>query len=283
MAYKKKITNQTFPNERDLYNESDLLLEKCLFKGEEDGESALKESQNIKVVDSTFALRYPLWHVNKCVLDNVVMEVTCRAPMWYSNYVDITDSFLHGPKLIRECYDININNSDIESNEFAWKSKKITLNKCKFKSEYAFLDSSDVTINDSSLEGKYFFQYVNGGTIKNSNIVTKDAFWHAENMYIYDSYIKSEYLGWYSKNLHFINCTIEGMQPLCYATGLVLENCKMVNCNLSFEYSDVKAKINGNIDSIKNPLSGEIICDKVNEIILNNSKYPNKCVIKEKK
>ena len=82
-----------------------------------------------------------------------------------------------------------------------------------------------------------------------------------------------EYLAWYSKNLKLINCVIEGTQPLCYCEGLVLENCTMINCDLSFEYSEVNAKINGNVDSIKNPLKGYIECGSKTQIILENSKY----------
>ena len=41
----------------------------------------------------------------------------------------------------------------------------------------------------------------------------------------------------------------------------------MENTDLSFEYSSVKATINGNIQSIKNPKSGFIKCDSVDEII----------------
>ena len=41
----------------------------------------------------------------------------------------------------------------------------------------------------------------------------------------------------------------------------------MEQCDLSFEYSDVNASIIGGVDSIKNPRSGEIICDSVGEII----------------
>ena len=47
----------------------------------------------------------------------------------------------------------------------------------------------------------------------------------------------------------------------------------MINCDLSFEYSDVFATIEGDVDSVKNPLSGKIECGKNTEIILENSKY----------
>ena len=41
----------------------------------------------------------------------------------------------------------------------------------------------------------------------------------------------------------------------------------MEDTDLSFEYSDVKADIQGHILSVKNPRSGTITCDSVGEII----------------
>lgn len=41
------------------------------------------------------------------------------------------------------------------------------------------------------------------------------------------SIVKGEYLAWYSENLRLVRCKIIGTQPLCYAKGLVLEDCEM--------------------------------------------------------
>lgn len=41
----------------------------------------------------------------------------------------------------------------------------------------------------------------------------------------------------------------------------------MIDCDLSFEYSEVEATINGHITSVKNPKSGTITADSVGEII----------------
>ena len=45
----------------------------------------------------------------------------------------------------------------------------------------------------------------------------------------------------------------------------------MENCDLSFEYSDVEADVIGHVDSIKNPRSGTIIIDSVDEIIMEDA------------
>ena len=61
---------------------------------------------------------------------------------------------------------------------------------------------------------------------------------------------------------------IEGTQPLCYCKGLTLIDCEMKGCDLSFERSEVKASIKGEIESIKNPLSGEITAELIGGLIL---------------
>ena len=74
-------------------------------------------------------------------------------------------------------------------------------------------------------------------TIRNSHFNTKDAFWHSRNVTVYDSVLEGEYLAWYSENLKLVRCKIIGIQPLCYAKGLILEDCEMINTDLSFEKS----------------------------------------------
>ena len=44
----------------------------------------------------------------------------------------------------------------------------------------------------------------------------------------------------------------------------------MVDCDLSFEKSEVSATIKGNIISIKNPIDGFIKADSIGEIILDS-------------
>lgn len=261
------LKDKTFSEERALYNSKNIHLINCKFQGEEDGESALKESRNIIIEDTLMDLRYPLWHDYKVALIKVTMTSNCRAALWYSKNINIRDSQLHGIKALRECKKILIETSNIKSPEFGWKSKNISINDCALISEYAFLESKNINLTNVNFEGKYAFQYVNNLIIDSSVLNTKDAFWHAKNVVVKNSIIKGEYLGWYSENLTFINCHIVGTQPLCYCKKLTLIDCTMEKCDLSFEYSNVNAKIKGEIESIKNPLDGVITCDNVKEII----------------
>lgn len=275
----KKIENKTFGEERALYNAKDTRLINVSFKGEEDGESALKESSNIYVEKSLFALRYPLWHVNKVDILKSEFAETCRAPLWYSNDILVVDSKLNGVKAFRECGNIVLKNSNFVSEEFMWRCHDIDVNKCYIEGQYGFFESKDIKIKNLKFKGKYSFQYVNNLVIEKSEFDTKDAFWHSKNVVVKDSIIKGEYLAWYAEDITFINCEIHSHQPLCYCKNLKLVNCKMIDCDLAFEYSNVDATIVGHINSIKNPLSGKIVVDSIGELIREDDKYQSKAVV----
>ncbi|MDK2928554.1 MAG: hypothetical protein PWP73_140 [Methanococcus sp.] len=266
--------------ERALYGVHNATISNCIFDGPLDGESALKESEDIYVLNCDFRLRYPFWHVKNARIENSRMTETCRAAIWYSNHMTIVKSHLGGIKALRECEDVTIEDCTIKSPEFGWFSHKITVKNTVLESEYPFLQSSDILFDNFVLNGKYSFQYVENVEIKNSRLDTKDAFWHSKNVTVSDSIVKGEYLGWYSENLKLIRCKIIGTQPLCYAEGLVLEDCEMIDCDLSFEYSNVNASIKGSITSVKNPNGGHIIADSIEEIILDENQHADSsCVI----
>lgn len=269
--YKDKISGKQYSEERALYGLRDTIVKKCVFAGEEDGESALKEAKNIKVNSCVFNLRYPLWHVKKFVMKNSDVSVSARAPIWYASKGVIKECMLKGIKTLRECKNIQIKRSSIESPEFGWKCKNIFLEDSDINSEYLFLDSKNVTLKKVDMKGKYSFQYVKNLYIENSTLDTKDAFWHSKNVVVKDSVIKGEYLGWFSEGLTLVNCKIIGTQPLCYCKDLVLIDCVMENCDLAFEYSEVEASIIGKVDSIKNPLEGIITLDEVGSVIMEDA------------
>ena len=66
--------------------------------------------------------------------------------------------------------------------------------------------------------------------------------------------------------------TVESLQGMCYIDNLVMKNCKLINTTLAFEYSSVEAEITGKIDSVKNPQSGTIRADYIDELIIEKDK-----------
>jgi hypothetical protein len=143
------------------------------------------------------------------------------------------------------------------------------------------LQATGLNMKNSSLKGKYSFQYIENSVFENCNFDTKDAFWHAKNIVVRNSIVKGEYLAWYSENITFENCTIIGTQPLCYCKGLKLINCKMINCDLSFERSEVEADIEGYILSVKNVYDGYVHADSIGEIICDDENANGKIEIRE--
>ena len=213
------------------------------------------------------AARYPFGHVNGLKIEGGEMTELCRAAIWYSNGIDISGTKMHGIKALRECINVRIFDCDIISPEFGWSVSGIYMKNSSVESEYAFMRSSNLTFDHMKLKGKYSYQYIQDSVFTNCEFDTKDAFWHAKNVIVKDCFVKGEYLAWYSENVTFENCTIVGTQPLCYCKGLKLINCKMEDCDLSFEKSEVNATVDSSIVSIKNPRSGKIVCQSVGEII----------------
>ena len=261
------IDGKTYDEERALYNLTDAKVINCRFAGPADGESALKEARSFLLKDSSFSLRYPLWHCDGYELVNVKMDELTRAPMWYSKNGRLENCNINSIKIMRECENIDIVDSTIVSHECGWESKGINIKNSKLTCDYFLMHGSDIVADNMVSNGKYIFQYAKNIKLSNCDIVSKDCFWHADNVVVRDSILRGEYLAWFSNNVTLINCTIEGVQPFCYCKNLKLVNCKMVGTNWSFEYSEnIDADVVGDIMSIRNPKSGKIVCDSVGEV-----------------
>lgn len=267
----KQYRALTLDEERALYGVRDAQIVDCTFDGPADGESALKETSGLSVENCRFLLRYPLWHSRNTRLSGCTMTDTCRAALWYDSDLVFGDCSLGGIKALRECDRTEMSRCQITSQEFGWFCRELKMEDCELKSEYPFLQCRDLELHGLKMKAKYSFQYVENATLRGCELDTKDAFWHSKNMTVYDSVIKGEYLAWYSENLRLVRCRIIGTQPLCYARGLVLEDCEMLDCDLAFEKSEVRATIRGSVDSIKNPADGRITADRIGEIILDGS------------
>lgn len=275
----KVIENQNFDMERALYGSEGVLIKNCSFDGSADGESALKEGKEIEAVRCFFNLRYPFWHDRGLTITDSELTELCRAALWYSTDIEITDTKLHGIKALRECSDVVIKNCDIISPEFGWSVRGIRMEDTAAVSEYFMMRSENLTFRGVNFKGKYSFQYIKNAVFENCVFDTKDAFWHGENITVRNSVVKGEYLAWYSEGLTLINCKIIGTQPLCYCKNLKLIDCEMVDTDLAFEKSEVEAVITTKIDSIKNPLSGRIWAAEVGELIMDDGDAKGEVVI----
>ena len=261
------ICDRDCDEERAYYGLAHADLERLRFAGPADGESALKECLDLRVRDTVFELRYPLWHVEGLTLDGSLLTETCRAALWYTRDARITRSRLLGIKALRACEDVQVEGSIISSPEFGWKCRNVTLKDSSITGDYAFLDARDLRLEGCELDGKYSFQYVENLVIEGGRFDTKDAFWHARNVTVRDATLTGEYLGWYSEGLTLERCRIEGTQPLVHCRKLTLVDCEMVGCDLAFEGSEVIATVRGHIDSIRDPKAGRIEAESIGELV----------------
>ncbi len=200
----KRIEHQIFDAERALYGSRDLIASNCRFEGPADGESAFKECQHIETEHCLFCLRYPFWHNHGLKITDCELTEGCRAALWYTEQVEITDTKLHGIKALRECSDVSIRNCDIISPEFGWSVRGIRMEDTTAVSEYFMMRSENLNFCRVNFKGKYSFQYIKNAVFEHCTFDTKDAFWHGENVTVKDSVIKGEYLAWYSDGLTLI-------------------------------------------------------------------------------
>lgn len=267
----KHITDRRFTGERALFQGKDLIFSNCLF---DDGESPLKESENIKLENCTFGWKYPLWYSKNIEVNNCVLLDTARAGVWYTENIIIKNTPVGAPKNFRRCTNITLENMELtDARETLWQCRKVNIKNLKVFGNYFGMNCTGVRVENFELHGDYGFDGAKDVIIRDALLETKDAFWNCENVTVIGSKIKGEYFGWNSKNITLINCEIESLQGFCYIQGLKLINCRLINTTLAFEYcSDIDAEITGEVDSVKNPISGVITADGIKELILENDK-----------
>ena len=276
------ISNQEFSGERPLFATHDLELDHVIIHA---GESALKECSDITATECRFEGKYPFWHNDRFTIRRCTFDEGARAAIWYSHDLVMEDTTVHAPKMFRDMERLSLSRVQLTNAlETLWHCRDIHLaDVTADHADYIMMHCDCIEIDRLTLNGNYAFQYSRNIVIRNSVLTTKDAFWNTENVTVVDSIINGEYLGWHSRNLHLIRCHIAGTQPLCYAQGLLMEDCTMdPDANLAFEYSCLHADIIGHITSVKNPRTGHITAESIGEIILDeNIRQPADCEIRE--
>ncbi len=270
----KIISNAEFGGERPLFATHSLTLDNVTIHA---GESALKCCSDITANNCRFEGKYPFWHTKGFRVNDCLFTPGARAALWYSSDLVMTNTLVEAPKMFREMDKLALTNIRIpDAQETFWHCRNVTLHDVEvMNADYLFMHSSDINITDYTQQGNYSFQYCRNVEIRNARIDSKDAFWNTENVTVYDSELTGEYLGWHSKNLRLVRCRISGTQPLCYCTGLVLEDCTFGDdADLAFEDSEVNATVKSNIVSVKNPRTGSIRALAIGETILDANILP---------
>lgn len=264
----ERMNQKLFTGERALFKAKNICVTNSVF---ENGESPLKESRDIHLLNDIFRWKYPLWYAENVKAENITLTDTARSGIWYTQNLGISSSIIQAPKTFRRASNIVLTNVQLpNAQETFWNCQDIELYQVTAVGDYFAMNSNNITINDFSLVGNYGFDGCSNLEIRNAKIISKDAFWNCENVTVYDSTIVGEYLGWNSSNVKLVNCLIESEQGMCYMDNVQLEECTVINTDLAFEYSTVQATITSTVDSVKNPISGEIRSLGITELIFDD-------------
>lgn len=214
-----------------------------------------------------------MWYCKNVVMKDSTMFEMARAGIWYTDNISITNTIIEAPKTFRRTKGIVLRNVDMpNAGETLWSCQDVEMEHVTAKGDYFAMNSSKIVAKDFSLVGNYSFDGGSDIEIRNSRLLSKDAFWNADNVTVYDSFISGEYLGWNSRNITLVNCTIESLQGMCYIDNLIMKNCRLLNTNLAFEYSQADVEIVGSVDSVFNPKGGIIRADRIGELIMDGRK-----------
>lgn len=104
------IKDKKFGGERPLFAQHDLRLENVTIT---DGESGIKQCQNMEAYDCKFYGKYPWWHVDGAYIENCYFALDSRSAIWYTNDLVMKNSRIDGPKFFREMNNLVLENVEI--------------------------------------------------------------------------------------------------------------------------------------------------------------------------
>ncbi|HJE46210.1 DUF3737 family protein [Levilactobacillus namurensis] len=265
----KEINQQVLTGERALFQGRDLHITNSTFV---DGESPLKHSQNVAIDHTIFKWKYPLWYTHHAKLNHTTWQPDAHAGIWYTQDMTMTNTTVRATKTFRHAQQLRLKNVDFsDAGETLWWCDDVQLDHVTVNGDYFGMNTNNVVAHNLKVTGNYVFDGGKNIEVHDSTFITHDAFWNCENVTIYNSTIIGEYLAWNAKNITFIDCWLESDQGLCYVDHLTMRDCSLINTDLSFEYcTDIDATIKTSIDSVKNPVNGQITAPKIGQIIFDD-------------
>jgi hypothetical protein len=170
------IKNKEFGGERPLFATHDLRLENVTIT---DGESGIKQCQNMEASECRFYGKYPWWHVDGALIEDCYFAVGSRSAIWYTNDLVMRRCRIDGPKFFREMNNVELEDVNItDADETFWKINGLRLkNVTLHGGTYPFMFCENVFVDGLNSDSKYVFQYCKNVEVHNARILTKDSFW----------------------------------------------------------------------------------------------------------
>ena len=264
-----EINQQTLTGERALFQGHDLHITNSTFV---DGESPLKHARNVAIDHTIFKWKYPLWYAHHANLTHTTWQPDAHAGIWYTDDLTMQHSLIRATKTFRHASHLQLDDVTFaDAGETLWWCQDVDLRNVTATGDYFGMNSENVYADHLKITGNYAFDGSKNVEVHHSTLITHDAFWNCDNVTVYDSTIIGEYLAWNTKNITFVNCWLESDQGLCYVDHLTLKNCSLINTDLAFEYcTDIDATINTAIDSVKNPVNGQITAPAIGQVIFDD-------------
>ena len=101
----KEYRQEFFEGERALFGSDGLTIKDCIF---DNGESPLKESCNLRIYNSRFGWKYPMWYCKDVKVERCTWMEMARAGVWYTDDVSVKDALIQAPKNFRRCNDVSL-------------------------------------------------------------------------------------------------------------------------------------------------------------------------------
>ena len=67
----------------------------------------------MKINETIFKWKYPLWYCNDVKVTNSTLLETARSGIWYTKNISIIDSIIEAPKTFRRAQNIYLENVDL--------------------------------------------------------------------------------------------------------------------------------------------------------------------------
>lgn len=143
--------NRFFHGERPLFGQKHATIIGTAFGK---GESPLKKCRHIKLNQSTFQCKYPLWFSQHIAVPNTIFETMARSGIWYTVDIAISDSAIQAPKTFRRNQDIRLKNVHFsDASESLWNCDHISLDHVQASGNYFGMNSTNIVADYLDLIG----------------------------------------------------------------------------------------------------------------------------------
>jgi hypothetical protein len=125
--------------ERTLFHGEGLDISHSVFR---DGESPLKESRDVKLHDSSFEWKYPLWYTRQAEVRGGELLDTARSGIWYTHGIAMTDTLIAAPKTFRRSSDITLDHVSMpNAQETLWTCEHVAMSDVQANGDYFGMNS----------------------------------------------------------------------------------------------------------------------------------------------